>query len=77
MTWRASWQDYRHWPQWHKQPHPLVEYEDFDTKEAAEKCARARRKSGLTVCVSPTPPPPRARRLRNDKAFNATWKLAP
>jgi hypothetical protein len=76
MTWRCSWQDYRHWPQWHKQPHPLVEYEDFDTKEAAEKCARARRKSGLTVCVSMTPLPRPGRQPRKRPAFNSEWKLA-
>jgi hypothetical protein len=75
MTWRASWQDYRGWPHWHNQPHPLVWTEDYDTKEEAEAEAAAQRKKGMTACVSPTPVTRGGRQPKRGPKFNSDWKL--
>jgi len=75
-TWRCSWQDYRGWPQKHNAPPPMVEFQDYETKEEAEARAAHERKAGMTVCVAPTPDfAVRHRRRRNAKAFNAEWRL--
>jgi hypothetical protein len=78
MIWRCSWQDYRGWPRWHKQPHPAIQSQDFDTKEEAEAHAVYRRKRGMTACVAIAPAPRRRERrapLPGAEAFNQTWKL--
>jgi hypothetical protein len=62
-TWRVSSQDYRSWRTAHMaQPRPELRVRDFGTLEEAEAEADLRRAQGLTVCVSPTPPPRRTRR---------------
>jgi hypothetical protein len=59
------------------QRHPVVEFEDFTTRALADACAKARRKSGFTVCVSPTPAPRVLKPARQTEKFNAQWRMAP
>lgn len=76
--WRVSWADYRGWPDHSEQPHPAIQSEDFDTREAAEHHANAWRAEGWTACVAPAPQ--HVRRTREclvEKAFNREWKLHP
>lgn len=82
---RVSYQDYRGWrTKDFKQPHPDVIFEDFQTKEEADRAKARLVNEGLTACVAPTPGP-RLRRKRpttlddvagtSPKRFNAEWKL--
>lgn len=79
MMWRVSSQDYRGWRTADLvQPRPELAVADFATKAEADAEAALRRAEGLTVCVSPTPDPKRARRRTRfpDPALPTTPKGA-
>ena len=56
--WRVHWQDFRGWRTTDfEQPYPERHFEDHPDREAAERAKRLLIASGMTACVSPTPPP--------------------